>query len=450
MNNTAESSSLVVLNKALPPLRQDELNENSTRYEHLAAAPPDEDLVKYWYSWTFLALACGLFSLSVCLSIVLNKKVRQKPFNLYIIYLMIPDFVFSILCGITCLLNATNGAYYSHSMCNFQQFYVVFGIGANAWLNCVVAHQLHQILRNSSARRRYRLPTRKQVTIHSLSVYAWCLFLGSLGYNATEKFPFHSGQASGLACLPLEGRTTASALFFWVCFFPLFAGIPIAYVAWICWDIFFRNLMPPRGQRRLFTIYFGRLIAVFMIMWIPTILLMFIFSPWLPQWVDFVGGSWSHLQGGVSAFLILLKPDIQDAFLNFVTCRCDLGKDEDEDFSTRISSSRMSSRMMSSGYRGSYWWPRPQSQSCESSARPENTHSSVNLDTGFEADSVDDPENGLGECEDDIEECTLGEDKDSESVEESKPANECSHSEMKDESSPELCDNGDILIAIKG
>ena len=139
MNNDSGISSL---NKAFPGLRQDQLNEDSSRYDHVVAAPADEELLKSWYIWAALAFANGMFSFLVCLSIVMNKKLRERPFNLYLIYLMIPDFVFSLLCAMTCLLNAINGAYWSHWMCNFQQLYVVFGIGANAWLNAIIAHQL--------------------------------------------------------------------------------------------------------------------------------------------------------------------------------------------------------------------------------------------------------------------------------------------------------------------
>lgn len=360
MSNDAGTSAL---DKAVPPLRVDELNELSSRYDHIVAAPPDEDLVKYWYIWTVLASACGIFSFVVFLSILTNRKVLKKPFNLYLIYLMIPDFTFSLLCALTCLLNALNGAYWSHWMCNFQQFYVVFGIGANAWLNCIIAHQLHMILQHSSTRRRYKLPTRRRVTFHAVAVYLWCFFLGSWGIYEAENFPFHSGQASGLACLPLEGSDKASSIFFWVCFFPLFVGIPIAGVVWICWNIFFRKLMPPPGRRRLFTIYFGRLIIVFLVMWIPTLLLMFFFAPWAPQWVDFFGGAWSHLQGGLSALLVLLKPDIMEAFQKFIRCRGHVKDESTENDSQQLtsgfsSSGRMSSGRLSSGLRGSYWWPR--------------------------------------------------------------------------------------------
>jgi len=179
-------------------------------------------------------------------------------------------------------------------------------------------------------------------------------------------------------------------------------------------------------------------------MWIPTILFIFILSPWLPQWVDFVGGSWSHLQGGVSAVLILLKPDIWDAFRKFTTCRCEVWKNEDEEEnSTRPTSSRMSSF----GSRGSYLWPRNESEDLPK-RRSSAQFESMDFELGLEEDIDDDIEDG-------IDECTLGEMNGSD---DSDPENKCSDFSMKQESapestpesSPELCEYGDHVIAIKG
>ena len=305
--------------KGSMPLSWNDLNENSTRYDYFEAAPSDAEVVRYWFSWSTVAFAMGAFSFLVFLTIVTNRTIRRKPFNLYLIYLTIPDFLFSILCGITCLMNAVNGEYWSHWMCNWQQFYVVFGFSANCWLNAIIGRQLHTILLNSRNCQRYQIPSTRTVTKQALAVYAWSILLGGLGVIEAPTYPHESGLASGLACLPIEGRSVASSGFFWLCFFPLFAGIPILAVLWICWDVYRRKLLPPSGQRRLLSIYF-RLILVFLIMWVPTILMLFVFTPWLPPWARFIGGLWSHLQGGVSAFIVLLKPDIRQSFLAFVSC----------------------------------------------------------------------------------------------------------------------------------
>ncbi|CAJ1947289.1 unnamed protein product [Cylindrotheca closterium] len=310
----------LMYDKATPRLRVDELNENSTRYDLAVAAPPDETLVDYWYAWAIITFLSGMFSFVVFLGVVSSRKTRRQPFNLYLIYLMVPDFLFSLLCAMTCLMNAIHGSYWSHWMCNFQQFYVVFGFGANMWLNGVVCFQLHRMLSFSNGRRRYQMPSRRRVTFHSMAVYSWCLFLASWGIYETPKFPFHSGAVTGLGCLPVE-TDGASTLFFWLVFFPVFAGIPLVYVMWACFDVYRRNLLPPRGKRRLLFIYYARLVGMFVVMWVPSIVLAFV-MPISPEYF-FAGGTWSHLQGGVSAVVALMKPDILQAVKRFIKCRCD-------------------------------------------------------------------------------------------------------------------------------
>jgi hypothetical protein len=321
----------MVVEKGQPPLRIWELNENSTRYDNLVAAPSDEDLIQYWLAWAGVASFVGIFTLIVFLGVLSSRKALRNPFNVYLLYLMVPDIMFSLLCGITCTLNAVNGEYWSSWMCNFQQWYCVFGIGANAWLNAVITQQLHTMLRFSHQRRRYKSPTRIQVSKQALAVYFYCAFLGTWGLIDNENFPYHTGLTVGLACLPIE-RDTQSTIFFWLCFFPLFVGIPVVYVVYVCYDVMVvRKLLPPKGKRRVLSVYFFRLIMVFLIMWLPTFIVLFVAAPWLPTWAHFAGGTWSHLQGAVSAVVSLFKPDIWNAVQRFLTCQCGIVEERDSD-----------------------------------------------------------------------------------------------------------------------
>jgi hypothetical protein len=163
--------------------------------------------------------------------------------------------------------------------------------------------------------------------MHSFVVYLYTGFLGTWGLTDNEKFPYYAGPASGLACLPREIDTRTS-VFFWLCFFPLFAGIPTVYVVYVSYNVFQRKLLPPSGKRRLLAVYFFRLIFAFLIMWIPTLIILFIVVSGVPTSVLFAGGTWSHLQGAVSAGLSLMKPDIKDAVKNFVLCRSYHGNEE--------------------------------------------------------------------------------------------------------------------------
>ena len=311
-----------MVDKSLPFARESELDANSTRYEIGLAAPCDEELVRYWYSWSAIALASGIFILTIFLSLIMaSPKVRRQSFNLYLLYLMIPDFSFSLLCGITCLMNAIHGSYWSHWMCNFQQWYCVWGIGSNCWINAIITWELHKLLKCCQQTKRYTIPPPQRVTCQALTVYLCCAFLGTWGLFEREHFPYHALQSSGLACIPVE-TDQASSLFFWLVFFPIYSGIPVVYVIYVTVDIWRRRLLPPAGKRRLLALYFGRIVVVFLVMWGPFFLLNFVFALWMPTWVMFFGGIFSHLQGPASAGVSLLKPDIYVAVQDLLHCKC--------------------------------------------------------------------------------------------------------------------------------
>ena len=201
--------------------------------------------------------------------------------------------MFSLLCGLTCLLNAINAGYWSHWMCNFQQWYCVWGIGSNCWLNALITRQLHRLLTSSHERRRYRMPTPQTITIQALGIYAYCAFLGTWGLYDREHFPYYAVQLSGLACIPLEANLPSS-LFFWLFFMPIFSVIPIGYVLYVSVDIYQRQLLPPRGKRRMLALYFGRIVLVFLALWGPYFLLNYLLATVLPTWVVFAGGTLTH------------------------------------------------------------------------------------------------------------------------------------------------------------
>ena len=311
-------------NGLTPPFRTWELDSNDSRYDHLLAAPSDSTLKIMWSAWAGIALIVGVLSLIVFLGILSNRKARNNSFNMYVLLLAFPDYFFALACGTTCLLNALKGSYWSQPMCNFQQFYITFGIAANTWLNAVLTWQLHKMLRYSHQRRRYRPPTRRDVSKQAICVYIYSTFLGSWGFinNSPESptwFPYHTGVSSGLACMTIE-TSKASTIFYYVCFIPMFIGIPIVYIIGACIDIYRRKLLPPTNKRHMF-IYYGRIILVFFLMWFPTLILAFIASSWIPTWGFWAGGTFSHLQGATSAAVSMMKPDINRAVKEFISCK---------------------------------------------------------------------------------------------------------------------------------
>ena len=102
-------------------------------------------------------------------------------------------------------------------------------------------------------------------------------------------------------------------------FIPLLAAIPLAHAMYICYDIWRHQLMPPSGKRRLLSLYFMRIVASYVGMWTPHLVLCLVGSG-IP-WMVFAGGSWGHFQGVVSAVIALTKPDMRKAFYRLLRCK---------------------------------------------------------------------------------------------------------------------------------
>ena len=135
-----------------------------------------------------------------------------------------------------------------------------------------------------------------------------------------SQFPMKVGVYAGLFCMPRE-YDLASSLFFLFVFLPLMAGIPIFGALYIFYDIYFRShLMPTNGRGRLLARYFIRIIIVFMVWWLPVVLLSLVLTGFNP-WVQYtIGALLAHSQGCASAMMTLMKPDVKEATRSFLRC----------------------------------------------------------------------------------------------------------------------------------
>ena len=210
----------------------------------------------------------------------------------------------------------------------------------------MIARHVHDMLVCCHEMKRYFAPTIRQVVKESLAVYAWVAFLAAWPF--VEFLPHRLRLSAGLACLPHEYDTT-STIFFWLVFMPLFCLLPTAYALYVAFDVWRRQLLPTeKTKKRNIAIYFFRLTVVFLIMWVPSIFLMFIAGGYTSSWVAFAGGCWSHLQGAVSAVASIMKADIGQAFAQFITCGRARTNALVSSSHLRVWSSRLSSRRTSS------------------------------------------------------------------------------------------------------
>ena len=141
---------------------QKDLAVNASRYEWNRARPEPEMLQVVWGTWMYAAAAAAFASSVIIVGILHSKKARENVFNLLIVFLCLPDFVFSFLCCITCAFSwsAERFSPIGGAMgCEWQSFYVMFGFTGSMWMQVVIAAELRHVLRCSHGRRVYVQPS---------------------------------------------------------------------------------------------------------------------------------------------------------------------------------------------------------------------------------------------------------------------------------------------------
>ena len=131
----------------LDGLEQSSLPLNASRYEWMHAKADPNTLHMTWATWMVITEVSAAASAIVIVGVLRSKQARSDVFNLYIVFLCVPDFVFSSLCGATCALNWMNGTYYGGRLvCKLQSFYVVFGFAGSMWMQALIAAEIHRAL----------------------------------------------------------------------------------------------------------------------------------------------------------------------------------------------------------------------------------------------------------------------------------------------------------------
>ncbi|CAJ1929384.1 unnamed protein product [Cylindrotheca closterium] len=315
--NRLEDDSSSVRGGVKIEVREWELDENSTTYDRLVAAPSDATMESQWILFLTILVLSIVLMLFVFISMLRDKKTRRNSFNTYILFLMGPDIFFNFCCILSCGLNVHLGRYFSVDACVFQSLYCIFAITSSAWINAIVVYQLHRMLWCSRKAIRYHPPTRRHVAIQSCAVYVYSIFMATWSNWGEDEswWPIRNNVYSGVFCLPMP-FDTESTMFFYLLYAPLVFVLPLLYICYVVVDMLYHNLLPDQNQRKTLMVFL-RLLLVYFVMWVPALGLVFVGSNYLSTWYVVIGGAWAHLQGAVSAVICWFKPDIQRACHEF-------------------------------------------------------------------------------------------------------------------------------------
>ncbi|KAL9180522.1 hypothetical protein ACHAXT_010975 [Thalassiosira profunda] len=264
--------------------------------------------------WT---VANGISMISVwalLASIARSPKVRSSPFNLYLVFCLLPDAYKNAAGFAANLANMLmpNG---SPNACQVIGFNDAYWWTANLWMSFSVLRQLHRMLRANKRVQRYQPPKLKKIVRESTIIHIFSIVMASLTLIPVDFIP-KAVASSNCEAYP-EPDNTNQLIFYWAFYMPVTTLIPTLLVTGICIHIWWKKLMPPKSEKsRSLLFYFARLLVV-----IYLVVIVVIVSTFFHNWVQAIAFMIFNLVGLFQVILALFKKDVRKAWVQLWKCQ---------------------------------------------------------------------------------------------------------------------------------
>ena len=197
------------------------------------------------------------------------KDTRKFTFNLYVVFILVPDCLMNLVEGVRCFYELSNSGSIPSELCYVRNFMVLFYYYSNLTVNAFIAKEVYSLVWNSYRRvRRIRPPTNKtvwiQVTIsYSVGVLmaiwyiapvSWSPITVTLTPYCRTSFGSEEGYFNATYGLVVAMATSL----------PM-----IAYVFWRGFQIWYKNILPLKGRTRALGLYFIRIVVTFFAFYVP-------------------------------------------------------------------------------------------------------------------------------------------------------------------------------------
>ena len=195
--------------------------------------------------WTALSGITFIVCSILIMGILRSPKVRAQGYNLYLVFLAIPDALFNLFSFCRNIVNISGGQL-SNEVGGTVHALEWFHTAANFWLNALIVYQVHTMLIKAQKFVRTPPPTIRQVLCQVGFIYffaalwaAWSLVLLLQGSNI------------------FDNTNTP----------------PFLYTIVACIDVWWKKLLPTQGRTRVLSLYFMRVVLVFLLTWVPFLIL---------------------------------------------------------------------------------------------------------------------------------------------------------------------------------
>jgi len=253
-----------------------------------------------------------LLTFSVAMGLLCSKRARAQAFNLYILFLVLPDLATSVTT--TVLASKSISQQYLPWGCQTVWFLASLYSTANFWLNAVIFHEVYTILKCSKRRMRVNPPSTTKVSIQAILCYIFAVSCGvwSSFVSCEESSALGKDYAKNMS------RQNFSIMIGTMFFM---AVAPAVYVLYLSICIWRAHLLPRSGKTRVLALYVYRIIVFYVSFWLVGITLQILADTQRPR----IDGIWymseyfMSLQIISGSLLILMKPDVKQAVWNLWT-----------------------------------------------------------------------------------------------------------------------------------
>lgn len=299
-------SLLLIISLAIPLYVKLKGNRNRTSSTTAAAGAPNTSIGRR------ITMLKGTYGMSIATrsstgarregrrsSSMPRQKQSFSPYNLYTIYLAIPDFLYSLLKIYSC----SNLIEFGNTGNPITKAFRDACVAANVYLNCIVSYEVLTLLRKCNEVARYKPPSLRKITIQAIVVYT-----ASFIYSISLYF-----IGNGVGDIKGHIHVIANSIIVFT--------IPFLYLLGICISIKYHKYLSSAPDRMKETMwYFLRIVFVFFLMWFPGFILQLVGRHVDNPIIEHVGSIFFALQPCLSTSMALLKSDIRNYVKDFVTC----------------------------------------------------------------------------------------------------------------------------------
>lgn len=279
----------------------------------------------YWMI-ALLNFGASFLCLFVFYSIMSNQKLRSNAFNLYVGFMIFPDSFYALSYAFLYVSKALTIPIFPTYEVAVYVYFVNFVV--NFYANGVVTHEINKLIKQSNNRQRTQPPDLSRVYKQMAAVYSYGSFLGVWAilpvswslYHITD----HAKGEGDLGSPPggLLSRTAAIAIAYGTVL------IPAGYVVYVSFRVWRHQLLPRKGKTRTLSLFFMRVIIVFVLFYFPntatTVIQARLETASGVFWIRVVRGLLAAGQVYTTLYLIAHKDDIRQGIIGKYNCT--LGK----------------------------------------------------------------------------------------------------------------------------